>query len=527
MTSPGTTPAPSPAGDRPALEPEPWWRSAVVYQIYPRSFADSNGDGVGDLGGVRAHLDHLVWLGVDALWLSPFYRSPMADFGYDVSDYCDVDPLFGTLADFDALVGEAHDRGLKVVVDWVPNHSSDQHPWFVESRASRDNPKADWYIWRDPAPDGGVPNNWIRSWSDQPAWTFDEGRGQYYLHCFLPEQPDLNWANPEVEAAMQDTLRFWLDRGVDGFRMDVIHLIGKDPALPDDPEELAALSHVPLNHQPETHQLLRGLRRLLDSYDGDRMSVGEVYLLDTADVATYYGDHDELHLNFNFPPLFTAWDAEKWAKQIARAESELNAIDAWPTWVLSNHDNRRHATRYGGSEDRSRAAAVLLLTLRGTAFLYAGEELGLEDAVIPEDRVVDPGGRDGCRGPIPWDGTPEHGWGTDDPWLPWPPDPATRNAQVQRADPASIAHLYRRLLGARRSSPALRLGSYEPLDAPEGVLAYRREADGDVRVVLINFTDGAVAVDATGTVEVSTTGAGEGAAFDGTLGPAVAVVLRP
>jgi alpha-glucosidase len=511
----------------PVSEPVPWWRSAVVYQIYPRSFADSNGDGIGDLGGVRAHLDHLVWLGVDALWLSPFYRSPMADYGYDVSDYCDVDPLFGTLDDFDALVAEAHERGLKVVVDWVPNHSSDQHPWFVESRSSRDNPKADWYIWRDPAPDGGVPNNWIRSWSDQSAWTFDETRGQYYLHCFLPEQPDLNWANPQVEAAMQDTLRFWLDRGVDGFRMDVIHLIGKDPALPDDPEDLAALSHVPLNHRPETHALLRGLRRLLDSYDGDRMSVGEVYLLDTADVATYYGDHDELHLNFNFPPLFTAWDAGKWAKQIARAEAELNAIEAWPTWVLSNHDNRRHATRYGGREDRSRAAAVLLLTLRGTPFLYAGEELGLEDAVIPPDRVVDPGGRDGCRGPIPWDPTPEHGWGTDDPWLPWPPDPDLRNAQVQVQDPASIAHLYRRLLGARRGSPALRLGSYEPLEAPEGILAFRRAAGDDVRTVLINFTDAPVEVPVAGTVEVATTGAHEGAAFAGRLDAGEAVVLRP
>ena len=514
-------PAGAPAAAR------PWWKSAVVYQIYPRSFADTNGDGIGDLGGVRAHLDHLVWLGVDALWLSPFYRSPMADFGYDVSDYCAVDPLFGTLDDFDALVREAHDRDLKVVVDWVPNHSSDQHPWFVESRSSRDNPKAEWYVWRDPAPDGGVPNNWIRSWSDQPAWTFDETRGQYYLHCFLPEQPDLNWANPAVEAAMQDTLRFWLDRGVDGFRMDVIHLIGKDPTLPDDPEDLAALSHVPLNDRPETHELLRGLRRLLDGYDGDRMSVGEVYLLDTADVATYYGDHDELHLNFNFPPLFTAWDATKWAKQIARAEHELNEIDAWPTWVLSNHDNRRHATRYGGVEARSRAAAVLLLTLRGTPFLYAGEELGLEDAVVPADRVVDPGGRDGCRGPIPWDATPERGWGTVDPWLPWPPDTGTRNAASQLADPGSIAHLYRRLLHARRSSAAWQSGSYERLDAPEGVLAFQRVAAGDRRVVLINFTDRPADVAATGTIEVSTTREHEGETFAGHLDPDEAVVLRP
>src|SRR3954447_20655983 len=259
----------------------PWWRDGVIYQIYPRSFLDTDGDGVGDLEGIRRQLPHLQWLGVDALWLSPVFRSPMADFGYDVSDYCDIDPVFGDLATMDALIAEAHERGLKVVLDWVPNHSSNQHPWFVESRSSSDAAKRDWYVWRDPAPDGGPPNNWIRAWSDQPAWTLDEASGQYYLHCFLAEQPDLNWADPAVESAMQDVLRFWLDRGIDGFRMDVIHLIGKDPALPDDPPELAALSHVPLNDRPETHALLRGLRQVLDEYPGDRMAVGEVYLLDT------------------------------------------------------------------------------------------------------------------------------------------------------------------------------------------------------------------------------------------------------
>lgn len=516
----------------------PWWKTAVAYQIYPRSFADTDGDGIGDLEGVRRHLDHLRWLGVDAVWLSPFYPSPMADFGYDVSDYCDVDPLFGTLEQFDELVRDAHARDLRVIVDWVPNHTSEAHPWFRESRASRDNPKADWYIWRDPAPGGGPPNNWIRAWSDQPAWTFDETRGQYYLHCFLAEQPDLNWASAEVQRAMHDTLRFWLDRGVDGFRMDVIHLIGKDPALPDDPADLAALSHVPLNHRPETHALLRDIRVLLDSYDGDRMAVGEVYLLDTADVATYYGHDDELHLNFNFPPLYAPWDAHSWHKQIARAERELGPLGAWPTWVLSNHDNRRHATRYGADDARSRAAAVLLLTLRGTPFLYAGEELGLEDGVIPPERVVDPGGRDGCRSPIPWDATPTHGWGTDDPWLPWPPDADTRNAEVQLHDPESIANLYRRLLLARAGSPALTHGSIELLDAPEGVLAYRRRAEptaddnaddtADERTVVINFTAVPVEIDpalASGTIALSTTLDREGQPFGGTLGADEALVL--
>jgi len=269
------------------------------------------------------------------------------------------------------------------------------------------------------------------------------------------------------------------------------------------------------------------LRTLIDDYDGDRMAVGEVYLLDTADVATYYGDHDELHLNFNFPPLFTAWDAAKWAKQIDRAERELNPIDAWPTWVLSNHDNRRHATRYGASEARSRAAAVLLLTLRGTPFLYAGEELGLEDAVIPDDRVVDPGGRDGCRGPIPWDPSPEHGWGTTDPWLPWPPDSATRNAQTQLGDAGSIAHLYRRVLAERRASAGLRLGGYEPIDGPDGVLVYRRATSSDERMVAINFTAQAVALPLSGTIAVSTAPDRDASAFDGILGPDEAVILQP
>ena len=511
----------------------PWWQSAVAYQLYPRSFADTDGDGIGDLEGVRSRLDHLVWLGVDALWLSPFFRSPMADFGYDVSDYCDVDPLFGTLDDFDRLLAEAHERGLKVIIDWVPNHTSDQHDWFVASRSGREDPKRDWYRWRDPAPDGGPPNNWIRSWSDQPAWTLDEATGQYFLHCFLPEQPDLNWSNPEVQEAMHATLRFWLDRGVDGFRMDVVHLIGKDPALPDDPPDLAALSHVPLNHRPETHALLRDIRTLLDGYDGDRMAVGEVYLLDTKDVATYYGDGDELHLNFNFPPLYTAWDATKWRKQLVRAAGELDPIGAWPTWVLSNHDNQRHRTRYG-SEGRARAAAVLLLTLRGTPFLYAGEELGLEDAVVPPDRVVDPGGRDGCRAPIPWDATPTHGWGTEDPWLPWPPDADTRDVAAQREDPTSILHLYRRLIAARKGSPALTAGTFELLDVdalPAGVIGYRRIDGDDQRLVLVNFLAEAAVVApavAAGTiVEVSTAGHGEGEPFGDALGPDEAVILRP
>jgi alpha-glucosidase len=505
----------------------PWWMTAVVYQIYPRSFADTDGDGVGDLAGVRRHLDHLEWLGIDAIWLSPFYPSPMKDFGYDVSDYCDVDPLFGDLDEFDRLVEEAHRRGIRVVIDWVPNHTSDQHPWFVESRSSRDNPKRDWYIWRDAQPDGSVPNNWIAAFTNGPAWTFDDRTGQYYLHCFLAEQPDLNWGNPDVVDAMHDVARFWLDRGVDGFRIDVVHLLGKDPDLPDNPAELAPIPHSGLNHRPETHALLRDLRNLLDAYEPPRMMVGEVYLLDTSMVATYYGQRDELHLAFNFPPLYTPWNATKWRKQIDLTRRELDPLDAWPTWVLSNHDNTRHRDRYGGDERKARAAAILLLGLRGTPFLYAGEELGLRDAIIPPERVVDPGGRDGCRAPIPWDASPGHGWGDAEPWLPWPPEPDDRNVASLRADESSILHLYRRLLGLRRSSIALQIGEMEMIEtSPEGVLAWHRRSGEDHRVVAINFTDEeATGLELTGVVDVSSNGRGEGEPFTGRLDGAQAVVL--
>jgi alpha-glucosidase len=514
-------------------ETGPWWKSAVVYQIYPRSFLDTDGDGVGDLDGIRRRLDHLEWLGVDTIWLSPIFRSPMADFGYDVSDYCDVDPVFGTLDDFDRLLAEAHARGIRVLLDWVPNHSSDQHPWFVESRSSRSSPKRDWYIWRaGPAP-GTPPNIWRAAFRhDEPAWTWDEATQQWYLHLFLPEQPDLNWANPEVVAAMHDTLRFWLDRGVDGFRADVIHGIGKDPALPDD-TELAGIPRSGTNDDPRTHVLLRDLRRLLDSYDGDRMMVGEVYLLDTKLVAQYYGAGDELHLAFNFPPLYLPWRAAFWRKAIELCEDVIVPV-GWPTWVLSNHDNVRHRTRYG-SQARARAAAVLLLTLRGTPFLYAGEELGLEDAEVPASRVVDPGGRDGCRAPIPWDASPAHGWAEspDGPWLPWPPSPETVNLASERDDPSSMVWLYRRLLTARRASPALSVGDFRFVheEQTDAALAYERSSPsgGDRRVVVVNMDAPpvTVALDGEWTVEVASDGAGEGAPFTGTVPGDVAVVLRP
>jgi alpha-glucosidase len=525
ITTPGT-------GGRSSSAPgTDWWKSAVFYQIYPRSFLDTDGDGIGDLEGVRRGLDYLVWLGVDAIWISPFFPSPMKDFGYDVADYCNVDPTFGTLETFDRLLADAHSRGLKVIIDWVPNHTSNEHPWFVESRRSRHSSTRSWYVWRDGKAPGEPPNNWIGQFLRGPAWTFDEPTGQYYLHSFLPEQPDLNWNEPAVVRAMHDTLRFWLDRGVDGFRMDVVHLIGKDPELPDDPDDLRGGTHVPLNHRPETHALLRDIRRVLDWYRSDRVAVGEVWLLDTAKIAEYYGRGDELHLCFNFLPLFTPFFAEAWRDQIRRIEAEL--ADAWPTWVLSNHDNARHRTRYG-NEARTRAAAFLLLGLRGTPFLYAGEELGLADAVVPEDRRVDPGMRDGCRAPLPWDSSQTHGWPREDNWLPWPPHAGELSVEQQRSDPASILHLYRRLLAARRASHALRLGDQELLhfdrETDASVLAFRRlaaGADDDERIVVINFSSHDFAVPLRGIVEVASDGNGEGAPFGGTIGRESAILLRP
>ncbi|HEX2850207.1 MAG TPA: alpha-amylase family glycosyl hydrolase [Acidimicrobiales bacterium] len=507
----------------------PWWRSGVVYQIYPRSFADSGGDGVGDLEGIRRHLDHLSWLGIDAIWISPFFRSPMKDYGYDVADYCDVDPLFGTLDDFDRLLADAHAAGIKVMIDWVPNHTSDQHPWFVESRASRDNPRADWYVWVDGTPDE-PPNNWRCAFTDGPAWEWVEARQQWYLHLFLPEQPDLNWRNPAVVEAMHGTLRFWLDRGVDGFRIDVVHGLLKTPGFPDVTDPLDPYLRGTRYDIEGTIDLVRGFRKVLEGYPGDRAMVGEVYILSTREVARFYGDDDALHMAFNFPPLYAPWEAPRWRARIGRVIDEIHSKGGWPTWVLSNHDNPRHRTRYG-SDARARAAAVLLLTLRGTPFVYAGEELGLEDAVVPPERVLDPGGRDGCRAPIPWTGGADHGWGVDDPWLPWPPAAEARNAEAERADASSMLHLYRRLLEARHASPALSVGDVELLsygDVDQNVLAYRRSIDGDERLVLVNFSAQVVdlAAAADRVIEVASDGIGEGDRYAGRLLPDQALVLR-
>jgi len=464
-----------------------WWKHATIYQIYPRSFCDTTGNGVGDLGGVIDRLDHLAWLGVDAIWLSPIFTSPMVDHGYDVADYCDVDPLFGDLDTFDRLVAEAHRRGIRVVLDWVPNHTSDRHPWFVDSRSSRTAARRAWYVWREGSRER-PPNNWMSALSGGSAWTWDETTSAWYLHLFTPEQPDLDWSNSEVREAMHETLRFWLDRGVDGFRMDVVHLIAKPDGLPDLPGGPGdVVIHI---DEPEVHGYLRAIRSVLDEYPQQPMSVGEVYLLDPTRVAEYYGDHDELHLSFNFSALHGRWDAGHWRAAIRSAQRAFDPVEAWPTWVLSNHDQTRHRQRYGGSERVARAAAVLLLTLRGTPFLYAGEELGLVDAEVPPEQRHDPAGRrDGCRAPIPWDASSTHGWRRSDNWLPFPPEAGDRNLETLRNDPASIVHLYRALLRIRRQSTALRVGSMELIDADPALVAWERTAGDERVVVAINMTD--------------------------------------
>ena len=466
-----------------------WWQRGVVYQIYPRSFADSDGDGVGDLRGVQERLDHLAWLGVDAIWLSPFYPSPMADFGYDVADYEGVDPVFGTVADAEALIGACHARDIRVIIDWVPNHSSDRHPWFQASRSSRDDPKRDWYVWRDGRPGGRPPTDWQSTFrATGPAWTEDPATGQWYLHSFAREQPDLNWDNPEVEAAMLDTLRTWLDRGVDGFRIDVVHALGKQ-ADPPAGEGLWRQDQ----DWPRGHDIMRRVRRVLEEYDGDRMAVGEVYLLDQHRLASFLVTGDELHLAHNFVFLRTAWRADAFRGVIEEFLREAPP-PAWPAWCLENHDHSRVATRYdedGRGPARARAALVLLLMLRGTPFLFEGQELGLPDAHIPADRVVDIDGRDPERAPVPWEppsaAGPGAGFTTGEPWLPVVEDAERLAASVQRDDPDSTLHLSRTLLALRHETPALTAGDQRMLGGPEGVLAWERTLDGDRIVVAVNM----------------------------------------
>ena len=473
-----------------AATPEPaWWQRGAIYQIYPRSFADSNGDGIGDLDGIRSRLDYIAALGVEAVWLSPIYPSPMADFGYDVADYRDVDPTFGTLAGLDRLIADCHARGIKLILDWVPNHTSDRHPWFRASRSSRHDPKRGWYVWRDGAPDGGPPNDWQSAFEAVgPAWSFDEHTGQWYLHSFMKEQPDLNWDNPEVEAAMHDVLRFWLERGVDGFRLDAIVKIAKDPRLRDNAG--AARRHDEDWHT--IHDRLRRIRRVVDEYP-DRMIAGEVYLLDLRRVLDYLNGGDQLHLAHNFVFLELPWSAQAFRTSIDDFEA-FAADTAWPAWFLSNHDTPRVASRYdhdGHGAARARAVALMLYALRGTPFLYQGEELGLPDAAIPADRAVDVDGRDPQRAPVPWhppsSAGPGAGFTTGVPWLPLAADVERLCAQRQAADPRSTLSLLRRLAALRARTPALQTGTQRMLQAGPDVFAWLREGDDDRLFAAVNF----------------------------------------
>ena len=488
-----------------------WWREGVFYQIYPRSFQDANGDGIGDLAGITRRLDHLndgtpASLGIDAIWISPFYRSPMADFGYDVSDYQDVDPIFGTLADFDLLLEEAHRRGIRVLVDLVPNHTSDRHPWFVESRSSRDNPKRNWYVWADPRR-GGPPNNWravFGAAEKRSAWTLDRVTGQYYLHHFLPQQPDLNWWNEDVRRAMDDVMRFWLDRGVDGFRIDVAHSLVKDQQLRNNPRLFAKRRPRHNWELEEVHDIHRRWRRVLDEYD-DRMAVGEVSSRKLSNLVRYYGNDDELQMPFNFNFLRQPWSAERF-RGIVEEWERLLPPHAWPDYTLSNHDRSRAASRYG--PQRARVAALMLLTLRGTPFIYYGEEIGMTDVDVPPERVVDVDGRDPERTPMQWDSTPNAGFTTGSPWLPLAADAQRVNVAAQRDDSGSMFSFYRRLIQLRRGSRALRAGKYRALPAPRGVFAYLREGEGERMVVALNFDDRPkrVAVPVSADVAISTAG---------------------
>jgi alpha-glucosidase len=487
-----------------------WWQKGIVYQIYPRSYQDSNGDGIGDLNGICQRLDHIQSLNVEAIWLSPIFPSPMHDFGYDVSDYVGINPMFGTMADFDALLADIHSRGMKLILDLVPNHSSDEHEWFIESRSSRANPKRDWYIWNDPAPDGGPPNNWL-SFFGGPAWTYDEKTEQYYLHQFVNQQPELNYRNPDVLAAMLAVMRFWMDKGVDGFRVDVIWLMLKDEKFRDEPlnpdwdglHPFDQIQHIRTMNLPGVHDIIKDMRKVLDEYD-DRMMVGEIYL-PNEELVKYYGERgdngtfDECHLPFNFQLIQMEWDAQIVRQVVDQYEADLPE-GGWPNWVMGNHDQYRMATRVGAIQ--ARVANMMLLTLRGMPTSYYGEEIGMENVDIPFEFIQDPPavnqpeiahivGRDPERTPMQWDASPNAGFAEDGvvTWLPIAADFQALNVVGQNEDPTSMLNLYRTLTALRKAEPALNVGDYVSVDVMiEDVYAYTRTApDADSFLIVLNF----------------------------------------
>ncbi len=499
----------------------PWWKEEVFYQIYPRSFKDSNGDGVGDLRGIIEKLDYLEWLGIDVLWISPFFKSPMADFGYDISDYTDVDPLFGTVSDFEELVNEAHKRNLKIVIDQVYNHSSDQHPWFLESKSSRDNPKADWYIWKDPKVGGMLPpNNWVSLFSggekEESVWEWDDARKQYYLHLFGKEQPDLNWENPEVKKAIFDAMTFWLDKGVDGFRFDAASHYFKDPKFRDalsGPQIKESLFQSVrdkyywdrFSGRPETFLAIEEIRDFLDSYPGEKVSVGEI----SADMGLclylLYTIPGRFNLAFNIDFMEKLSLDSKKVRELAETLDRFYGERAWPSYVLGNHDNRRIVSRMTEGLDLPKAKkklvaklfAAFLLTVRGTPFIYNGEELGKEDTEVPFERIADPWGkalwpnkgRDVARTPMQWNSGKNAGFSNAEPWLPVSDDREEVNVETEMKDPDSVLNFYRSLLKIRKENTAFKKGKLEFKELGEEVLAYMRQDLGEKMMVVLNFSD--------------------------------------
>ncbi|MBA5608237.1 alpha glucosidase [Duganella sp. FT3S] len=485
-----------------------WWREAIIYQVYPRSFLDTNGDGVGDLPGITAKLDYIASLGVDIVWISPYFKSPMKDFGYDVSDYCDVDPLFGTLADFDALIDKAHSLGLRIMIDQVMSHSAEDHPWFKESRSSRDNPKADWYVWADPLPDGNPPNNWMSVFGGS-AWQWDSRRRQYYMHNFLVSQPDLNFHNPEVQQAHLDSLRFWLERGVDGIRLDACNFhfhdtqlrsnppaVNRDTATVSDVNPYGMQAHVYDKSRPENLAFLQKLRSLLNEYNA--VAIGEVGADDSlAVMAEYTADGDKLHMAYSFNLLVPTCSAEYIRKQVEQFEARVKG--GWASWSVGNHDVQRVATRWGGPDAPVAFAKMILamqLSLKGTPCLYQGDELAFPEADVPYELLQDPygitfwpefKGRDGCRTPIAWtdDAAAHGGFTSGKPWLPVVAPQLARAASVQENDPDSSLAFTRKFIAWRRALPQLTRGGITFFDAPEPVLALRRDVEGERGIVAI------------------------------------------
>jgi alpha-glucosidase len=493
-----------------------WWQGAVVYQIYPRSFMDSNQDGIGDLQGMIDRLDYFNdmtenSLGIDAIWISPFYPSPMKDFGYDVSDYTDVDPMFGDLARFDKLVEEAHKRNIKIIIDYVPNHTSDQHKWFIESNGSRNNPKHDWYIWRDAKPDGSLPNNW-GSMFGGPAWAWNEKRQQYYFHQFVPEQPDLNWRNPAVREAMFNVLRFWLKRGVDGFRMDVVNMIWKHLDMPDQPiiegtigrgkNDIHGQQKQIYSHTYDgVHTVMKQLRNVLNEF-GERVMIGEIWV-PLEERMKFHGENgNEFHMPFNFDFITLGdhrntqmWQAATYRELVEAYEAGLPA-GGWPNYVMGNHDIPRLASRLG-SEARARLAGLMLLTLRGTPTIYMGEEIGMVNGDIKPEQLQDPQGinlgvehtRDICRTPFQWDSSAFAGFSNVETWLPVNADYEERNVLKQKDLENSILSLYQKLIWYRKQHNSLAIGSYQTIEAPQGIYAYLREYADERHLIALNFTD--------------------------------------